>query len=285
MEKRFSVQNRRKKVNENNRTKKIGRNLIDRVIDKIPFELHVPTYQYCGPGTHLEKRLKRGDPGINPLDAACKIHDIAYNKHKDSNDRSIADQILQNEALKRVFAKDSTFGEKTVALGVAATMKVKRKMSGKGLTKTSRKCMMKKKNKPVSFGYLVKNAKLAIKDHKPDDIKSAINVVVKSVKADKKGKRIRHPRTIKLPNIKGGVLPLIPIFGALSALGSIIGSSASVWNAIKQTRKGQMEMQEKSRHNKAMEEIEIAKTAGNGYFLRQNKNGRGYFLKTQQKNQ
>lgn len=81
------------------------------------------------------------------------------------------------------------------------------------------------------------------------------------------------------------MLPLIPIFGALSALGSIIGSSASVWNAIKQTRKGQMEMQEKSRHNKAMEEIEIAKTAGNGYFLRQNKNGRGYFLKTQQKNQ
>ena len=28
-------------------------------------EFHWPGYQYMGPGTHLAKRLKRGDPGIN----------------------------------------------------------------------------------------------------------------------------------------------------------------------------------------------------------------------------
>ena len=43
-------------------------------------EWHWPGYQYMGPGTHLDKRLKRGDPGINRLDRLAKAHDIAYSK-------------------------------------------------------------------------------------------------------------------------------------------------------------------------------------------------------------
>ncbi|KYN10235.1 hypothetical protein ALC57_17633, partial [Trachymyrmex cornetzi] len=39
------------------------------------FELHIPGYQFCGPGTRLEKRLARGDRDINPLDAACREHE------------------------------------------------------------------------------------------------------------------------------------------------------------------------------------------------------------------
>lgn len=71
-------------------TKKRGVGLLNKIIDKLPFELHVPGYQYCGPGTHLQKRLTRGDPGINPLDTACKRHDIAYTD-KNSENRSIAE--------------------------------------------------------------------------------------------------------------------------------------------------------------------------------------------------
>ena len=41
-------------------------------------EFHWPGYQYLGPGTKLEKRLKRGDPGINRLDKIAKQHDIDY---------------------------------------------------------------------------------------------------------------------------------------------------------------------------------------------------------------
>ena len=33
-----------------------------------------------GPGTHLEKRLKGGDPGINRLDRIAKQHDIDYSR-------------------------------------------------------------------------------------------------------------------------------------------------------------------------------------------------------------
>lgn len=29
---------------------KRGAGIIDTMIDKLPFELHVPKYQYCGPG-------------------------------------------------------------------------------------------------------------------------------------------------------------------------------------------------------------------------------------------
>ena len=50
-------------------------------------EFHWPGYQYMGPGTHLEKRLARGDPGINRLDRIAKAHDIDYGKAKDLKDK------------------------------------------------------------------------------------------------------------------------------------------------------------------------------------------------------
>ena len=49
-------------------------------------EFHWPGYQYMGPGTHLEKRLTRGDPGINRLDRIAKAHNIDYGKGKDLKD-------------------------------------------------------------------------------------------------------------------------------------------------------------------------------------------------------
>lgn len=105
--------------------------------------LSFPT-KYCGPGTNLDKRLARGDSGINPLDSACKQHDIAYSKSKESKKRSEADKILQKEAQKRIFSKDASFGERVTALGVAAAMKAKRTLSGKGLSLC--KCKRKKKS-------------------------------------------------------------------------------------------------------------------------------------------
>lgn len=261
--------------------KKVGANIINRFIDTMPFELHVPSYQYCGPGTNLEKRLARGDPGINPLDAACKKHDITYSEHKESSERSKADEMLQKEALKRAFSRNASLGERAVALGVAGAMKLKRKLSGKGLSKEMKK---KKQNQYISFQSLIKNAKLAIKDSKPDTIRSAVETAISTTKQIKKGKRVREPRTIKLPSVKGGVLPLVPIFAGLGALGSIIGSSAGIVNAINQTRRGQMELDESKRHNQAMEAIAIGNEEGKGFYLHQNKNGSGYYLAVQPKN-
>lgn len=83
-----------------------GAGLVDKIINSLPIELHLPGYQYCGPGTKLQKRLNRGDKGINKLDAAWKEHDIAYSKHKDIHIRHQADKILENKARERVLSKD-----------------------------------------------------------------------------------------------------------------------------------------------------------------------------------
>lgn len=266
-------------------SKKRGAGIIDRAIDLLPFELHAPNYQFCGPGTHLEKRIKRGDSGINPLDAACKQHDIEYSKHLKSEERSIADKILQNQAMKRVFSKDASLAERATALGVAAAMKIKRKLTkkGKGLTKrqTNKK---KKKENHVSFSALIKSAKAAIKKSKPDTIASAIDVAVSSVKKSKKGKRVKAPRTIPLPPVVGGVLPLIPIFAGLSALGTIAGTAASITNAINSAKRGQLDLDESKRHNRTMESIAIGNKLGKGFYLKANKNGKGFFLKPYAKN-
>ena len=48
-------------------------------------ELHLPGYQFCGPGTKVFTRLNRGDKGINALDRACRIHDIEYLKYAGDN--------------------------------------------------------------------------------------------------------------------------------------------------------------------------------------------------------
>lgn len=218
--------------------------------------------------------MARGDPGVNPLDAACKLHDIEYSKHHDSTSRTVADKELQSKAVKRIFSKDATLGERATALAVSAAMGAKRALSkiGGGL---------KRRQKTITLNRLIKNAKVAIKKTKPETVQSAIKVAVASIKKLKKGKKVRSPRIIKLPpTVSGGVLPLIPIFAGLSALGSVVGSAAGIVNAINNANAAQKTLEEKKRHNKRIEDIAI----GKGYFLKTSKDGKGYYLKNKSKN-
>ena len=41
-------------------------------------ELHLPGYNYAGPGTELVERLESDSPPINALDACALIHDIDF---------------------------------------------------------------------------------------------------------------------------------------------------------------------------------------------------------------
>jgi len=92
--------------------KHTGAGIVNSLINKLPFELHLPSYQWCGPETRVKERLARGDPGVNPLDNACKERDLAYSKNKSVQDRHKADAILENQAWDRVKAKNSSLGEK-----------------------------------------------------------------------------------------------------------------------------------------------------------------------------
>lgn len=285
---------------------KRGLGFVDKLIDKLPIELHLPSYNYCGPGmfyiaifindtineyiveivkhvgTKLNERLARGDTGINGLDELCKEHDIAYATHKNSEERYKADKKLSSGALKRLFSKDAGLGERAASLLAITAMKTKAGLSKFGLgipnltprkkLKKSRKCPKK-----ISFGTLVKDAKRGIKKSKAKTIGSAFKAALRSVKKSKNGKEVKMPRIIKVPNITGGILPLLPVLAGLSTIGSLIGSTASVVRAIKSIKNAQTQLDENKRHNKTMEE-----KIGNGLYLGTLKKGGGLYLRPHQ---
>ena len=73
----------------------VGRGLdVQKWLAKTGIEFHWPGYQYMGPGTHLETRLKRGDPGINRLDRIAKQHDIDYSRARSHQDKWKADDKM-----------------------------------------------------------------------------------------------------------------------------------------------------------------------------------------------
>lgn len=248
-----------------------GSGVVNTLINKLPFELHIPGYNYCGAGTKLEKRLKRGDPGINKLDEACKQHDIAYNREKDIPGRHIADRILADKAVERLRSSDASFGEKAAALGVATAMKAKVKL---GMGCVNRK---KKSGGTLSFKAATKHAKNALKKaHNISNLKDAIKIAIGAIRKSKKGKKIGSTRSRIIPVPKtGGILPLIPLFAGLSAIGALAGGTSGVVKAINDAKSASEQLKEAQRHNKSMEAIAM----GKGLYLKPYKKGLGLFLR------
>ena len=261
-----------------------GSGLINNLINKLPFELHIPGYQYCGPGTKLKERLARGDPGINPLDSACKQHDIAYSQNReDIEKRNIADQILAERAWQRVFAKDSSLAEKTAAYTITNIMKAKSKlgmgMRRKGAKKRRTKKAGGKVKKFINFKTVLNAAKKSMNRKTKNDriaIKTALVGARKVVKKRGGKRKFQIPRILALPKtIGGGALPLIPIFAGLSALGALTSGVSGVAKAINEAKTAKNQLDEATRHNMMMESI----TLGKGLYLRPHKSGSGLKLR------
>lgn len=274
--------------------KKTGRGMVDKIIDNLPVEMHIPGYKFCGPGTKLHKKLSQ--KGINKLDDACKEHDIEYDKYRSGIQRKNADKILRQKAWSRFRSKDSSVAEKTAALAVSGIMKAKKKL-GMGLTKKIKKVRAKKvRTKKVcksnTFNLLKKSAKYSIKNNKAGNLtdlaETALNAAKCSLKQMKNMKNVSSnknvPRIIPVPKI-GGVLPLIPIFAGLSALGSLMGGSAAIANAVLTTKNAKKQLAESSRHNKQMEFEIHQQRNGKVLFLRPYKTGYGLYLKKLNENQ
>lgn len=281
-----------------------GDGLVNSLINKLPFELHLPAgltkrYNYCGPGTKLEKRLARGDRGINPLDEACRDHDIAYSTSPSLTQRHQADERLENRAWERVKSKDASFGEKAAAWAVTNTMKVKRKM-GMGVKKRSRRVKkragrVKKRchrGGALSFKQhvllpILKSVQKSLEGkgllEKRKDLRQPSLIAIRAARAaiKKAGgrKKIRVPRLIPFPSKVGGLLPLIPIFAGLSALGSLAGGASAIAKTVMDAKAAKRKLEEDRRHNAAMEEI--GKKGAGLYLRKTSKGGYGLFLKKQ----
>ena len=259
---------------------KCGGGIINSLIDKLPVELHLPGYQYCGPGTKLQQRLARGDPGINPLDAACKVHDISYANSKDERKRQSADKILQERAWSRVISKDAGLSERANALLVTNAMKLKTKI-GAGMKKIVRKKRKIKSKRKNFIRCAILNAKNALKLKKPSSIANSITIALKAAKSAIKGEKcINTPRIIPVPKT-GGILPfLVPLFAGLSAAGALSGGVAGIVKAVSDASAVKKQLQENIRHNKSMESIAI----GKGLFLGPYRKGLGLYLNPASKN-
>ena len=246
-----------------------GSNIVNNTIDKLPFEIHIPTYSYCGPGTDLQKRLNRNDPGINVLDEACKYHDITYAETKDKIKRNVADQILSKKAWERVRARDSSFGEKTAALVVANIMKAKSKL-GMGLKK-------KMKKSSINLSQVIKAAKKSMKTEKSNGnsaLKTALMGAKHIIRKSGGKTKIKVPKVVPVPKKIGGVIPLIPLFAGLSAIGTIAGGVSGIAKAVNDFKSAKEQLKESERHNKMMESIAI----GKGVYLAPYKTGSGLYL-------
>lgn len=260
---------------EKKKKKKSGRGLVNNLINNLPFEAHIPGYQYCGPGTKLHKRLARGDPGINPLDAACKVHDIAYSKNKDIQARNVADRVLAEKAWQRVQSSDASLGEKAAAYAVTNIMKAKSTF-GMGLGK-KRRCKRKKvsknKRKTLSLKKLISTTKkfTTPSNDSKVSIKSALRAARKTIKSVGGKKSISLPRVLPVPKL-GGFLPaLIPVFAGLSALGSLAGGAAGIAQAVNRASAARKQLEEQTRHNKRVEALAV----GKGLYLRPYQTGYG----------
>ena len=255
-----------------------GGGIVNELINKLPIELHIPGYNFCGPGTKIEQRLARGDQGINPLDAACKTHDIAYLQHKDDlHKRHLADKELERAAWKRFKASDSKLREKAAALAVTGIMKLKRKL-GMGHKKQQQKHPFRKAV-VTPAKKVVKRLRQQIEEKGKVKEGARLGVAAAKVAVKRAGgrKKVKTPRVIPLPKT-GGILPLIPIFAGLSALGSLAGGAAAVAKAVKESQVAKGQLLETERHNKAMEAIQLK--GGKGLYLKPYRNGLGLYLKS-----
>lgn len=314
----------KRKITKKKPLVKGGKGIVNWMIKHLPMEMHIPGYQYCGPGTKLKERLANNDPGINDLDRACKEHDIAYSRVKDVSGRNQADIVLGKKAFERARATDASISERAAAFTIAGIMSVKSRMgmglgskiapyfnhkyvrskcsgslkkngrakSGGKVKNQSKKKKQKQINVQTIFRTAKAKAKAAIKKKRSRTVGTAAKVAeTAAVSAVKKIMKKQPPipasevesglRVIPVPK-QGSALPLIPIFAGLSALGALLGGSASIANAAVSASNAKKDFAEAQRHNQTMEAISLGDgrntSTGSGLYLRPYKKGFGLYL-------
>ena len=264
---------------------KHGSGLVNRMIDNLPFPLHLPGYNYAGPGTPLERHLEVGVKPTNKLDEAAMHHDIAYSKNKDTGTRTIADRILENRAWERVKAPDASLGEKANAWLVTNAMKLKR-LTGQGIGEENCNYIQHRINLDDKDKQKLAEA---VQHHQPvtvmirnertkDAVSNEILVPVtqyqlrKLKNAKTNIKLTFSKRQIQYMSKEGGFLPAL-----LAAAPAVTAVVTSLFKAYNDKKTNDRLIEEKMRHNRAMEET--SKPTGSGVYLRKKPIGSGVYLR------
>ena len=91
------------------KSSKGGMYTLNKIINSLPVEMHLPGHNFTGPGTKLNKRLnpdltpKKWSKPINRVDKAAYNHDICYLKNNDTATRNaVCDKNMLKE-LKGIY--------------------------------------------------------------------------------------------------------------------------------------------------------------------------------------
>lgn len=123
---------------------------------------------------------------------------------------------------------------------------------------------------------------------KKGGMRQAIHAALAAARRFRKGRSLRAigkrdksaafgERVLPLPR-SGGILPLLPIFAGLSAIGSLAGGAAGVAKAVNEASDAKRRLTELQRHNETMEAIALNK-GGGGLFLKPYRKGLGLYMR------
>lgn len=90
-------------------------------------EMHIPGYNFCGPGTNVWRRLRENVESIDELDRACKRHDLVTEPRGPYTSKGVprklraADKRLRDTAL-RLSMPWSKYPKKDTARAVVFAM-------------------------------------------------------------------------------------------------------------------------------------------------------------------
>jgi len=232
----------------------VGKGLINNLINNLPFQAHVPGYNYLGPGTNLDLNLEKGVKPANKLDDLALTHDKAYSKSNILTDRHQADYALQEGAWNRVLAPDSSLGEKAAAWAVTNVMKAKRAIGAGVATRykpypislsEEDKLRVANASKPIEVHINLTRTKSSLMNELDMPLTVyQINKIVKGRKEKKNSVKLKLS-TAQLQHFKqGGFLP------ALLAAASVLGT---LYNSYSNKKANDRLVEERIRHNKALE--------------------------------
>ena len=86
-----------------------GGSLLNKAINNLPFEMHLPGHNFTGPGTKLNKRLnpdltpKQWSKPVNRVDKAAYHHDVCYFKNDDTATRNAVCHKNMLKELKGIY--------------------------------------------------------------------------------------------------------------------------------------------------------------------------------------
>ena len=117
----------------------VGKGVVNKLINNLPFEAHLPGHNFTGPGTKLNRRLnedltpKPWSIPINRVDDSAYRHDICYAQNRDAKTRN---EVCDKAMLAELNAIDNPRGREKVDKALVKKIIGTKVRFGWGLKKT-----------------------------------------------------------------------------------------------------------------------------------------------------